>query len=134
MNFKFLISASIVLVGCSTAFASDVKYDKSVAEAAAKKAAEKIGEIRPSIDFDKQPNITEPKKEVQKETTEQEASEAETRHITESENRPAELQRISETEQDDLDFTATGSIERSSLVMATKVIWEKFDADGNPIR
>lgn len=134
MKLKILACATLLVAGGGTAFADDVKYDKSVAEAAAKKAAEKLGDIRPSIDYDQQPAITQPQVKVEEDVTETDTLAPESQRITKVYEHPEKLDRLSQSGQNKLDFIATGSIKPNGPQMVTKVVWETFDADGNPIR
>ncbi len=120
-------------MACGSTFATEVQYDKSVAEAAAKQAAEKIGAIRPSIDYDKEPSITETKPEVEKKVLEEETSEIESQRITELNADDVQAGDKTNNEQTAIDYRPTGSIKAQTPEYKTTVVWEKFDADGNLI-
>jgi len=116
-----------------SAFASEVQYDKSVAEAAAKKAAEKVGDIRPSIDYDQVPGIT--KSEDIKPQSSSGFDSKKYENTTNDSQRITSIDRLEDSlDEANIDYSLTGSIKRTPQKRKIRVVWQKFDADGNLVQ
>ena len=131
--FKTLLTcASIFFLVGNYVNAETPKHDEKVAEAAAKKAAAKIGTIRGTIDHDKAPQLVTPST-LEKKSTE-----------TSLLPRPAwvpvpgkkALPPMVSNNEFGIDHTMTGSIGKNSdqtIVTKPESGWEKFDRYGNLI-
>lgn len=118
--------ASVLLIATGFALANETKFDRSVGEAAARIAASKLGDIRGTIDHDTVPFLVT-RKLLHKQ-------DAQTSLLP----RPAwvppkrdsdALPPMVQNGTFGIDRTMTGSIKRQP----DRIIWEKFDSDGNPI-
>ena len=119
-------SIALAMMTSTSAIAQEVKHDTKIAKAAAAKAAEKIGDIRETINYEQVPDL------VTKEDMNDKAVNT------------SFLPNISEQKQNslppltslvpELDMTVTGSIDGKKVVQKTIIIWDKFDRYGNPIK
>jgi len=119
-------SIALAMMTSTSAIAQEVKHDTKIAKAAAAKAAEKIGDIRKTINYEQVPDL------VTKEDMNDKAVNT------------SFLPNISEQKQNslppltslvpELDMTVTGSIDGKKVVQKTIIIWDKFDRYGNPIK
>ena len=124
-----MTGASILFIATGFALAGESRHDRTIEMAAAKIAAQKLGEIRASISHDMRPFM------VTAELLEKERKE------TSLLPRPAwvppegskSLPPMVSNEQSELDYTLTGSIKDKSAKNQSRIIWEKFDRYGNPI-
>lgn len=119
---KFTVAGvAIALMASTSSLAQTVKYDVSIAKAAAAKAAEKIGDIRGSIDYDQEPDMVTKQDLVDKELN------------TSFFPMPTKdsLPPISFL-PNGVDLRTTGSIQKKKY--KTKIVWDKFDRDGNLIK
>ena len=115
---KFCLVTAAALIPASTAFGVDQRHDRSIEAAAARIAASKLGSLRGPIGHDEEPAITrksQPKPMAPP-------------------PKPDPL-RISDadddlTTQDGIDPNFTASIKPAPA----KVIWDRFDRYGNPIK
>jgi len=124
-----VISAAICALTLSAthSLAEVQKYDRSVEAAAAKIAAEKLGELRPTIGYDQQPDFVkgraakkpEQKSELRKPSWVREAEENTLPPITNA--------------TQGIDETVTGSINLSERKAWKRTYWDRFDQYGNPI-
>jgi hypothetical protein len=128
MGMKKVTAASVamVLMTSSSALAQTVKYDENIAKAAAEKAAEKVGDIRGLINFDQVPDLVT--KEDLAEKPVNTSFFPSLRDINKNALPP--MTSIFP----DIDMTVTGSINGRKVKIVEKVIWEKFDRNGNPIK
>lgn len=117
--------AMVLMTGTST-LAQSVKYDANIAKAAAQKAAEKIGELHDTIGYDQVPDLVT-KEDLNKKSINTSffpgLKEA-------KENALPPMTSIFPG----LDTTVTGSINGKKVKIVEKIIWEKFDRYGNPIK
>ncbi|MEM9278064.1 MAG: hypothetical protein AAGA76_05790 [Pseudomonadota bacterium] len=121
--------ASILLIATGFALAGEVKFDRNIEAAAAKIAAEKLGDIRGSINHDEVPFMITDKllKKEQKETN--------------LLPRPAwippkgekKLPPLVSNILSDIDYTLTGSINGQQVRKSNRIKWDKFDRYGSPI-
>lgn len=120
MNKAILTGFAIALMTSTSALAQSVKYDEKIAKAAAEKAAEKIGDIRGTIGYDQIPDMVTKEDLVD--------SEVNTSFL------PAPSKSLPPVSYlpKGIDLRTTGSIQKTRH--KPKVIWEKFDRDGNPIK
>jgi len=126
-------SIALALITSTSAIAQTAKYDMKIAEAAAKKAAEKLGDIRGSIDYDKETDLVTPKDLVKK--SDQTSFLPET--FLEPPKQDVKLPPMTSIIQGivpGVDMTLTGSINGQKIKTTNKIIWEKFDRYGNPIK
>lgn len=114
---------AIALMASTSVFAQTVKYDTTIAKAAAQKAAEKVGEINGTISFDQVPEIVT--KEDLAEKPVNTSFLPNSAEATEEKLPPMTLKDLG------IDLTTTGSIKPAKKQV---VIWEKFDRYGNPIK
>ena len=131
---EIITFASTLMLSCGSSFASEIQFDKSVAEAAARQAAEKVGELRPSIDFDQEPGITQLKDLDPKAASEYEQPENDSQRITSLQNPNDDLVSEYLPLETRVDLTTTASINPNVSNREVRVVWQKFDADGNLIR
>lgn len=133
VNFKSSFSVAMLFCVSFPAFSEDIKYDKSVAEAAANKAADKVGDLRPSIDYDQKVIIVKENSKA-KSTIDENAAAMESQRITSLANEKLELlAQVNKDKPADIDYRATGSVNADGPRYVNTIIWEKFDMDGNPI-
>jgi len=130
MNGRLLSTgASILLIASGFAIAGEVKHDRTIEAAAAKIAAKKVGDIRGSIDYDDVPFLVTRKLLVKEE--------AHTSLLPRPAWIPPEgeeaLPPMVSNFLADLDYTLTGSITGRKTKSTRRIIWDRFDADGNPI-
>lgn len=113
-------SVAIALMTSTSALAQTVKYDVSIAKAAAAKAAEKIGDIRGTIGYDQIPDMVTKEDLVDKQVN--------TSFL------PAPSKSLPPISYlpNGIDLRTTGSIQKTRH--KPEVIWEKFDRNGNPIK
>jgi len=119
-------SLAIAMMTSTSVLAQTAQYDETIAKAAAAKAAEKIGDIRGTISYDETPDIV---------TIE---------HLKNKPLNTSFLPQPSTVEQNGLppmtsnaygvDLTTTGSISVREPGLKNKIVWEKFDRYGNPIK
>ena len=130
MNGRLLSTgASILLIASGFAIAGEVKHDRTIEAAAAKIAARKVGDIRGPIDYDEHPFLVTRKLLVKEDSR------------ISLLPRPAWIPPKGEEALPpmvsnflpDLDYTLTGSIGSKKIKRTRRVIWDRFDADGNPI-
>ncbi|MGI9352598.1 MAG: hypothetical protein ACR2O3_13625 [Rhizobiaceae bacterium] len=125
----FITGASALLIATGFALAGEARFDRKLEAAAAKIAAEKLGEIRGSIDHDKIPLIIT-QKLLRKE-------EAQSSLLP----RPSWVAPKGETALPPMvsnllskfDYTITGSINGRAGKQSQRIIWDRFDRHGNPI-
>lgn len=118
---KFTVaSVAIALMTSTSALAQTVKYDETVAKAAAAKAAEKIGDIRGTIGYDQKPDMVTKEDLVEKQVN--------TSFL------PTPVKGLPPISflPTGIDLTTTGSIQKTKN--KPRIIWEKFDRYGNPIK
>ncbi len=121
-------SIALALMASTSVAAQTVKYDTTIAKAAAAKAAEKLGKIRGSIDYDQVPDM------VTLETLKAQDNKVSSIPDYNIPTEPKEDTLLSITSIfPSLDKTVTGSIQTRKSSIKRKVIWEKFDRYGNPI-
>lgn len=119
-------SLAIAMMTSTSVLAQTVKYDETVAKAAAAKAAEKIGDIRGTIGYDETPDIVT--KEDLKDTP------VNTSFLPQpSTEKQSGLPPMTSNAYG-VDLTTTGSISVREPGVQRRVIWEKFDRYGNPIK
>ena len=120
MNKFTVAGVAIALMTSTSALAQSVKYDETVAKAAAAKAAEKIDDIRGTIGYDQAPEMVTKEDLVDKQVN--------TSFL------PAPSKSLPPISflPNGIDLTTTGSIQKTTR--KTRVIWEKFDRYGNPIK
>ncbi len=116
---------ALALMTGSSALAQTAKFDQSVAKAAARKAAEKVGEIRNSINYDQKPEMVK-----EKDLKEKNVNTSFLPPIPDSNKKT--LPPMTSVNPH-LDMTFTGSIAQPKKVVKPRIIWEKFDRYGNPI-
>jgi len=124
---------ALALMAGTSAMAQTVKYDTKIAEAAAKKAAEKLGDIRGSINYDKKTDLVTRENMVKK--PDQTSFLPET--FLEAPKQDVKLPPMTSIIRDifpGVDMTITGSINGQEVTISEKIIWEKFDRDGNLIK
>lgn len=119
-------SLAIAMMTSTSVLAQTAKYDETVAKAAAAKAAEKIGDIRGTIGYDETPDIVT--KEDLKDTP------VNTSFLPQpSTEKQSGLPPMTSNAYG-VDLTTTGSISVREPGVQRRVIWEKFDRYGNPIK
>ena len=126
MNKVTVTGLAIALMTTTSALAQTAKFDESIAKAAAAKAAEKIGEIRGSIDYDQVPDM------VRKEDLLDKPVNTSFLPQTTKPNEAALPPMTSVTPG--VDLTVTGSIRAPRPKYKEIIVWEKFDRYGNPIK
>ena len=119
-------SLAIAMMTSTSVLAQTAKYDETVAKAAAAKAAEKTGDIRGTIGYDETPDIVT--KEDLKDTP------VNTSFLPQpSTEKQSGLPPMTSNAYG-VDLTTTGSISVREPGVQRRVIWEKFDRYGNPIK
>lgn len=118
---------ALVLMTSSSAIAQTAQYDSKIAKAAADRVAEKMGDIRPSIDKNQKPAMVT-REDLKK-------KKVNTSYLPD--NSKAFEQKLSPVSSNrnvpEIDYTVTGSISRTSRPASPRVVWERFDRYGNPI-
>lgn len=120
MNKAILTGFAIALMTSTSALAQSVKYDAKIAKAAAAKAAEKIGDIRGTIDYDQVPDMVTKEDLIDKQVN--------TSFLPQPNKSLPPISSLS----NGIDLRTTGSIQKKNY--QPRVIWEKFDRYGNPIK
>jgi len=120
MNKAILTGFAIALMTSTSALAQSVKYDAKIAKAAAAKAAEKIGDIRGTIGYDQVPDMVTKKDLIDKQVN--------TSFLPQPNKSLPPISSLS----NGIDLRTTGSIQKKNY--KPRVIWEKFDRYGNPIK
>jgi len=132
---KTTTAMALVLMTSGTVFAEDAKYDKSIEAAAIEKAAQKIGQPRPTIGFTDKPKIITKQDLVNAAAKRSSLVPAKSWEPPKAD--PNANPRISGIIEQNLisglDMTTTAGITKSGAKITPKIIWEKFDRDGNPI-
>ena len=127
------LALALVVASGSAASADRPQHDESVALAAAKLAAEKIGEIRGSIDHDQKPVLVEPVKDnISTGTIDHLPRPA---WVPEPDTKP--LPPMVANGHTNLDSTMTGAIAKNPLPpvnLPRKITWDRFDKNGRPIK
>lgn len=113
-------SIALALMAGTSAVAQTVQYDTTIAKAAAKKAAEKIGDMRGSIDYNQVPDLVTRDDLIDKPS--------QTSFLPQEEKNA--LPPISKIIPN-VDMTVTGSIQSSA---PSVLVWDRFDKYGNPIK
>ncbi len=113
---------ALILMTSTSALAQSAKFDDKIAKA----AAEKIADIRGSINYDKAPDmVTKENLAIKPINTSFLPKNTESKENT--------LPPMTSLIQD-LDLTVAGSINNQQPKIAEKIIWDKFDRYGNPIK
>ncbi|MEM7215104.1 MAG: hypothetical protein AAF423_06130 [Pseudomonadota bacterium] len=120
---------SILLIATGFALANEGRYDQSIADAAAKIAAGKVGELRGSIDYDEIPFMITNK--LLKKEDEQANLLPEPTWVPPAKD--SEFPPIVSNFLDEIDYTLTGSVDRNTANRSKRIVWEKFDRYGNPL-
>lgn len=124
-----MTGASILFIATGFALASEKTHDRSIEMAAAKIAAQKLGDIRGSISHDVHPFMVTA--ELLKKERKQSSLLPRPSWVPPKAGNtlpPMVSNKLSE-----LDYTLTGSINGKPVKQSNKVVWEKFDRYGNPI-
>jgi hypothetical protein len=121
---------ALVLLAANAAQASDDKYDRNIEAIVIAKAAEQVGEIRRSIDWDQPAAMVTRKQLLKAAAKETSLTPAKVWIPPKPENA---LPPMVMQEMPGLDHTPTASIPDSARQKEPKVFWEKFDSRGNPI-
>ncbi|MEM9329832.1 MAG: hypothetical protein AAGA53_00815 [Pseudomonadota bacterium] len=122
--------ASILMIATGFALASEVRIDRNVEAAAAKIAAEKLGDIRGSINHDDVPFMVT-RKLLKKE---EEQSSLLPRPAWVPPKGKKVLPPLVSNILSELDYTFTGSVNGQPVKQQNRIVWDKFDRYGNPIK
>ncbi len=117
-----LAGLAIALMTSTSALAQEVKFDETIAKAAAAKAGEKLGALRKRIDYDQTPEMVT-KEDLKKKPVN-------TSYLPQPEETNDNSLPPMTSLKFGIDLTTTGSIRYPKA----KITWEKFDRYGNPIK
>ncbi len=117
---------ALALMTSTSVLAQTAKYDVNIAKAAAEKAAEKIGEIRGRIDYDQVTDIVRKEDLAEKPIN---TSFLPDSTIPKEQPLPPMTSLVP-----GLDLTVTGSINGQKVKIVERIVWDKFDRYGNPIK
>ena len=120
---------SLLLISTS-ALAQEDKYDKSLEAVVISKVQEKIGDIRPSIDYNQEAALVT--KKVLR-GAESEKNPLAPKKIWVAPKPDDGLPPVVSNQHNDIDYTFTASIDKNLTGLKGKVVWEKFDRNGKPI-
>ncbi len=126
MNKVTITSFALALMTSSSALAQTAKYDENIARAAASKAAEKVGKMRGSISFEKNPKMVTKADLVKKKIN--------TSFLPQKQAPKENSLPPMTSNNHSVDLTVTGSIQTQKPAGQKILYWEKFDRYGNPIK
>lgn len=121
MKKAILAGLAFALMTSTSALAQSVKYDQTIAKAAAAKAAEKIGDMRGAIKLGQKPDMVTKEDLIVKPVNTSFLPSPKKKSLPPVSFFPAGV-----------DLTTTGSIPKARP--KPRIIWEKFDRYGNPIK
>ncbi len=130
MNGRLITTGvSILLIATGFAIAGEVKHDRSIEAAAARIAAQKLGDIRGPINYDDLPFMVT-RKLLIKEDDQISILPRPAWVPPEGENA---LPPMVSNFIPGLDYTLTGSINGRKISRTSRTKWDRFDSNGNPI-
>ena len=123
-------SIALTLMASTAAVSQETKFDKNISDAAAKRAAERIGDIRGSIDYDQKAEM------VTREHLEEKQEAKRVSLIPDYVWYPEKANIFTRliAQIPGIDLTVTGSVDDEDVQIERKLVWDKFDAEGNPIK
>ena len=128
---KSATTVAMMLFASNTVRAEEDRYDRAIEAAMIERAQEKIGELRPTIDYDKQVQIVT-RSDIQRSISSRESLLPQNSWVPPKPKNA--LPPMVDIMLDGVDTTFTASTPPKEPEFQRQMIWDKFDTDGNPIK